>query len=105
MNLILQTAEVVVENVEPAQTMSLGQLFMAGGWLMWLLLALGGAVIFIFFERWWAIRKASRVDPNFMNRIRDMIYDGKIDHAVRLCRGTAERIVRRKRRRNRAKVL
>ena len=81
MNLLLQTTEMVAEATETAQTvqtMGLGELFLAGGWLMWPLLALGGVTIFIFFERFWAIRKASQIDMNFMNRIRDMIYDGKI---------------------------
>ena len=45
-----------------------------GGWLMWPLLALGGVTIFIFVERFMAIRKASVLDMNFMNRIRDYIF-------------------------------
>ena len=44
------------------QTMSLWELFNAGGWLMWILLALGGIAIFIFVERFVAIRKATGVD-------------------------------------------
>ncbi len=36
---------------------------------MWPLLALGGVTIFIFVERFLAIRKASVLDMNFMNRI------------------------------------
>ena len=62
------TATLAVEPV--AETMSFGELFLAGGFLMWPLLILGGVAVFIFFERFWAIRKASAVDPNFMNRIR-----------------------------------
>lgn len=34
---------------------------------MWVLLLLGGATIFIFVERFLAIRKASVMDMNFMN--------------------------------------
>ncbi len=93
MNLLLQT-EVVAETTEKAHTMGLGELFLAGGWLMWPLLALGGVAIFIFFERFWAIRKASQIDMHFMNRIRDMIYDGKIGAAVQLCRNTDNPIAR-----------
>ena len=97
MNLLLQTTEMVAEateTVQTAQTMGLGELFLAGGWLMWPLLALGGVTIFIFFERFWAIRKASQIDMNFMNRIRDMIYDGKITAAIQLCRNTDSPIAR-----------
>lgn len=77
-----------VEAAEAAGRMSLWELFNNGGWLMWVLLLLGGATIFIFVERFIAIRKASALDMNFMNRIRDYISDGKIGSAVDLCRKT-----------------
>ena len=70
------------------KTMGLGELFLAGGFLMWPLLILGGVAVFIFFERFWAIRKASAVDMNFMNRIREHICEGRIGAAVQLCRQT-----------------
>lgn len=79
----------LLQAAEAAQTagrMSLWQLFNNGGWLMWVLLVLGGATIFIFVERFIAIRKASALDMNFMNRIRDYISEGKIKSAVDLCR-------------------
>ncbi len=68
------------------ETMSLWTLFLKGGWLMWVLLLLGGVTIFIFVERFVAIVKASRLNINFMNRIRDFIVEGKIKEAVALCR-------------------
>ena len=76
------------------QTMSLWELFNEGGWLMWILLALGGIAIFIFVERFVAIRKATGVDMHFMNRIRDYISEGKIRSAVELCRKTDTPIAR-----------
>ena len=69
-----------------AETLSFGELFMKGGWLMWPLLLLGGLTIYIFVERFVAIRKATKIDPNFMNRLRDLICDGKVDAALRLCK-------------------
>ncbi len=53
---------------------------------MWVLLLLGGVTIFIFVERFVAIRHASRLNMNFMNRIRDYILDGKVREAIGLCR-------------------
>lgn len=89
MTLFLQAAQGVAETVAAQpQTMNVWQLFIAGGWLMWVLLALGGLAVYIFVERFIAIRKASDIDPNFMNRIRDLIMDGKIDAAVNLCKRT-----------------
>ena len=87
---LLQT----VAAAETAKTMGFGELFLAGGWLMWPLLLLGGVAIFIFVERFVAIRKASKIDANFMNRLRDMICDGKIEAALRLCKKTDTPIAR-----------
>ncbi len=79
---------------ETTETMKLGDLFLAGGWIMWVLLALAGVTVFIFVERFIAINKASKWDPNFMNRIRDYIYEGKIASAVNLCKSTDTPIAR-----------
>ena len=67
----LQAAEAVATSEETR--MGLWKLFSMGGWLMWPLLALGGVTIFIFVERFMAIRKASVLDMNFMNRIREKL--------------------------------
>ena len=74
--------------------MTLGELFLSGGWLMWPLLALGAIAVFIFVERWVAIRRASKMDETFMNRIRDYIVEGRINVAVDLCRKTDTPIAR-----------
>ena len=76
------------------QTMSFWELFSAGGWLMWVLLLLGGVAIFIFVERFVAIRKASTMNVHFMNRIRDYISEGKMRSAVELCRKTNTPVAR-----------
>ncbi|MFI3323755.1 MAG: MotA/TolQ/ExbB proton channel family protein [Rikenellaceae bacterium] len=91
-NLLTSTAEVAVTNTQ--SHMGLWELFAKGGWLMWPLLALGGVTIFIFVERYLAIRKASSLDINFMNRIRDFILDGKMRSAVELCRATDTPVAR-----------
>ena len=91
---LLQTAE-VVEQVTEAGQMSLWQLFNSGGWLMWVLLVLGGVTIFIFVERFLAIRKASKgMNMGFMNRIRDAISDGNIRAAIDMCRRSNTPIAR-----------
>jgi biopolymer transport protein ExbB len=56
-----------------------------GGWIMIPILLLSAIAMYIFFERFYAIRKASKVDSNFMNRIKDYIHDGKMDSAIALC--------------------
>ena len=88
---IATTTEMLTEQ---PQTMSFGELFLAGGWLMWILLLLGAGAIYLFVERFIAIRKASHIDHNFMNRIRDFIYEGRMDAAVNLCKSTNTPIAR-----------
>ena len=61
---------------------------------MWVLVALAAVMIFIFVERFIAIRKATQIDKNFMNRIRDYILEGNIDAAIDLCRRTDSPIAR-----------
>jgi len=58
---------------------------MKGGWIMVPLLLLSMAAVYIFVERFMALRKAANEDANFMNRIKDYIHDGKIESAVNLC--------------------
>ncbi|MCC8088952.1 MAG: MotA/TolQ/ExbB proton channel family protein [Rikenellaceae bacterium] len=74
--------------------MSFGELVVAGGWLMIPLALLGAASIYIFVERYMAIRKAMNFDSNFINNIREDIYEGKINSAVQLCKNTDTPIAR-----------
>ncbi len=92
--LLQQVAEEAMQTTEAGQ-MSLWQLFNSGGWLMWVLLALGGITVFIFVERFLAIRKASKgMNMGFMNRIRDAISDGNIRAAIDMCRRSDTPIAR-----------
>ena len=94
MTIFLQAAGAAVSVAEQPKTMRFGELFLAGGWLMWVLLVLGALTVYIFVERFIAIRKASKIDQNFMNRIRDFIYEGKMASAVDLCKSTDTPIAR-----------
>lgn len=90
MSTLLQAVTIEVTETE----MGFGELFMAGGWLMWPLLVLGGLAIYIFTERYIIIHKASKIDMNFMNRVRDLICEGKIDASIKLCKQTDSPIAR-----------
>lgn len=79
---LLQTAEVVPQEVK----LSLIELAAKGGWIMIVLLILSIVAIYIFGSKWWMIRKAGKIDKNFMNEIHDKIHDGKINSAIELCR-------------------
>ncbi len=88
--LAAQAAEASTENL----SIGFWDLFLGGGWLMWVLVLLAGIMIFIFVERFLAIRKATTIDPNFMNRIRDYISEGNIAAAIDLCRRTDSPVAR-----------
>jgi biopolymer transport protein ExbB len=85
-NILLQ-GTTVAEATEEA-TMSLADLYLAGGWVMYLITLLSFVALYIFVERYLVIKKASKGDANFMNRIKDYMYEGKVDAALQLCRKT-----------------
>lgn len=76
------------------ENFSLLSLLQRGGWLMYPLYALFLATIFVFFERLIAIRKASRIEGNFMNIIRDNIMTGNLSGARNLARNTDNPVAR-----------
>ena len=81
-----------LNNLEPLQqgelTMSYWELAFKGGWVMIPILVLSIVAVYIFFERYFAIKKAEKVDFNFMNKIKDYIHDDKIDSAITLCQSS-----------------
>ncbi len=89
---ILQSnaAEVAAEAVPVQEDLSFSLIEMAfkGGWLMIPLFLLSIVTIYLFAQKWWAIKKASKIDENFMKEIRDHIHEGKIKAALALCQQT-----------------
>ena len=89
LNTILQDTEPLVKDESVEKTLSIIELITTGGTagiIIILILALLFVVaVYIYFERIFAIKEASKVDSNFMNKIRDYVSDGKIDSAQNLC--------------------
>ncbi len=75
-------------------SISLGELLTMGGWLMLPLLLLFLITIFVFFERHFVIRKASNLDSNFMNIIRDHIVSGNVSAARSFAKNTNNPVAR-----------
>ncbi|MHC1732585.1 MAG: MotA/TolQ/ExbB proton channel family protein [Bacteroidales bacterium] len=86
-SILLQGTTAAVAGEEA--TMSLADLYLSGGWVMYLITLLSFLALYIFVERYLVIKKASKSDANFMNRIKDYMYDGKVDAALQLCRQTS----------------
>ena len=77
-----------------SQGVSLIDLLTLGGWIMIPLAILFLATIFVFFERWIAIQRASKIDGNFMNIIRDHIMNGNVTAARSYAKNTNNPVAR-----------
>ncbi len=80
--------QVLNNNNSTAPSMNLMDMLVNGGPIMIPLALLLVLAIFFFFERLIAIRKASNIDPNFMNIIRDNVYTGNVASARSLAKNT-----------------
>ncbi|WP_462279871.1 MotA/TolQ/ExbB proton channel family protein [Salinivirga cyanobacteriivorans] len=87
-NQVADTAQNAAQAAEGELTLSFFDLAMKGGIIMIPIVVLLILSIYIFFERYFALKDASKEDPTFMNRIKDYIHDGKIDAAHSLCQST-----------------
>ncbi len=95
----IQKGAEAVSTEEPTEkTMSILELMTSGGIGGILIMAFLGVLsifaVYIFFERFGAIRSANKVDPNFMNNIKDMVMDGKLDAAGALCKAESTPVAR-----------
>ena len=79
---------VLTEVVETATEMNLWDMAVKGGWIMIILGLLSILCVYIFAERLVVIRKASKVDPVFMDRIHDYVKTDELKSAINYCRIT-----------------
>ncbi len=87
MSLTIQ--DIPEEVISEEKTLSIYNLIMDGGLggqiIIAILVLLLAVALYIYFERFFAIKAASKTDKNFMNQIKDHITEGKIDAAKNLC--------------------
>lgn len=90
--LLLQTTEDgVVEQKFIDILIQSGPIGMA---ILAILLVLSFIGLYIFFERYYTIKKAARIDENFMNNIKMSVASGNIESAKGLCQSTDSPIAR-----------
>jgi biopolymer transport protein ExbB len=87
-NIFLQIDSTRIASVSSAGKESLFSLLVKGGVLMIPLAIFFAMAIFFFIERLIAIRKASKIEDNFMNIIRDHIINGNVTAARSLAKNT-----------------
>tara|TARA_R110002073_G_scaffold318874_1_gene493219 strand:- start:7020 stop:7724 length:705 start_codon:yes stop_codon:yes gene_type:complete len=89
LNTVQEGAELITDGESTEKTLSIIELIKSGGTagqvIILLLFVLLLVASYIYFERLFAIKSASRVDTNFMNQIKDHVSNGKIDSAQVLC--------------------
>jgi len=83
-----------VAQMATQQKENLWDILMKGGPLMIPLAFLLVLAFFVFFERYLAIKKASKMDDNFMSIIRDHIINGNIQAARSLSKNTDSAVAR-----------
>ncbi|TDU33824.1 outer membrane transport energization protein ExbB [Gelidibacter sediminis] len=88
-NEIQEGAELIPDGESVEKTLSIIELIGSGGTagmvIIALLFVLLVFAIYIYFERLFAIKAASKIDANFMNQIKDHVSNGKTDSAQILC--------------------
>src|SRR5690606_5151761 len=92
LNFFLQEGAEVAQDLEPVaqeKTLSIMDLLLTGGVagqiIIAVLFVLLFVAVYIYFERLFAIKAASKMDGNFMNQIRDHVAKGNIQAAKVLC--------------------
>ena len=80
--------------VKMEQSISLLELVVKGGPIMIPLGLLSIAAIYIFFERFFTVKRFSKIDNNFINQIKDFVHHGNIDAAKSLCKNTDTPVAR-----------
>lgn len=88
------SAALQASNPAPVQQISIMDLLSKGGILMIPLGLLFVIAIFVFFERLLYIRKASKIEDNFMNIIRDNIVSGNVSAARSMAKNTNNPVAR-----------
>ena len=87
--MFLLIQNVTEEVISEEKTLSVYSLIMEGGLggqiIIGILLLSLAIAFYIYFERYFAIKAASKTDSNFMNQIRDHVSHGKLDAAKVLC--------------------
>lgn len=90
----IDTLQKAAAAIPAPEKISMWSLLEKGGFIMYPLYILLAAAIFVFTERLIAIRKASRIDDNFMRIIRDNIITGNVSAARSLTRNTDNPVAR-----------
>lgn len=85
--ILLQITEAVTTTTPAApEQLNLLQLIVKGGWVMIPILILSVMGFYIFFERYFTLRKANKDESGLMAQVRELIKQGNLSAAISLCK-------------------
>jgi biopolymer transport protein ExbB len=74
--------------------LSVIDLLVKGGWIMIPIIVLAIIGVYIFIERYSLIKRSTKIDDSFMNKIRDLVISGNIEGARSICNTTDSPVAR-----------
>src|SRR5574343_158297 len=88
---VQQAVQQVAEQLAPAvkaapEQLNLFQLILKGGWVMYPIFILSLMAFYIFFERYFTLRKAIKDESSLMMQVRELIKQGNLNSALALCK-------------------
>lgn len=88
---VQQAVQQVAEQLAPAvkaapEQLNLLQLILKGGWVMYPIFILSLMAFYIFFERYFTLRKAIKDESSLMMQVRELIKQGNLNSALALCK-------------------
>ena len=88
--MFLQTPTQIINTTTEKHVFSLWEILFGGGIIgniiMIAIFLLGILALYIFFERYFFIKRASKQTPNFLENIKDFVQEGKITTAIDYCK-------------------
>lgn len=88
--MFLQTPTPIINTTTETHVFSLWEILFGGGFLgniiMISIFLLGILALYIFLERYFFIKRASKQTPNFLENIKDFVQEGKITTAIDYCK-------------------
>lgn len=98
MDTLSQSASQIAQDVTTKEEISLISIIFSGGIVGTIIMSAIFIMLFfamyLYFERLWAIKAASKMDQNFMTQIKMYLQQGKLENAKMLCASTQSPVAR-----------
>ncbi len=83
---VQQAVQQITQVSKTPEQLNLLQLIMKGGWVMYPIFILSIMAFYIFFERYFTLRKAIKDESSLLMQVRELIKQGNLNAALSLCK-------------------